>query len=109
VTCLYEVAHSRSGDKGDVSDISVIAYRERDFAFLCEHLTAARVRQHFAGTVLGDLERYMVPQLLALKFVLHHALGGGVTRSLRVDTHGKGLSSRLLELELPQRDESDNG
>lgn len=102
---LYDLAHSRTGDKGDTSDISVIVYRRDDYEFLRRHLTAARVRQHFADTVDGEVDRYELPQLGALKFVLHRALGGGVTRSLALDAHGKSLGSCLLELELPDRDE----
>jgi hypothetical protein len=98
---LYDLAHSRAGDKGDTSDISVIAYRPSDYEFLRTHLTSERVRQHFSAIVHGDVERYELPQLYALKFVLHHALGGGVTRTLDLDAHGKSLSSSLLEIELP--------
>jgi hypothetical protein len=98
---LHELAHSRTGDKGDTSDISVIAYRVDDYEFLRTHLTAARVRQHFADIAGGDVHRYELPQLGALKFVLHHALSGGVTRSLGLDAHGKCLGSCLLELQLP--------
>ncbi len=98
---LHELAHSRTGDKGDTSDISVIAYDPADYEFLRAHLTAARVREHFADIVRGEVDRYEVPQLFALKFVLHSALGGGVTRSLSLDAHGKSLGSCLLEMELP--------
>jgi hypothetical protein len=99
---LYELAHSRAGDKGDTSDLSVIAYRPQDFEFLREHVTAERVRHHFADIVRGEVERYELPHLSALKFVLHGGLGGGVTRALDLDAHGKSLSSCLLELELPE-------
>ena len=98
---LREIAHSRTGDKGNISNISVIAYDPGDFAFLCEHVTAERVAAHFAGTVQGRVERYELPALGALNFVLHDTLGGGVTRSLSLDAHGKSLSSCLLEMELP--------
>jgi hypothetical protein len=98
---LHEIAHARAGDKGDISDISVIAYRTEDFEFLRLHLTAQRVREHLADVVRGTVERYEVPRLRALKFVLHEALGGGATRSLSLDIHGKTLGSSLLELELP--------
>jgi hypothetical protein len=100
---LRELAHARTGDKGDVSNISVIAYEPGDYAFLCEHVTAARVRAHLADTVRGEVVRYELPGLGALNFVLAGALGGGVTRSLALDPHGKSLSSSLLELELPDR------
>lgn len=103
---LHELAHSRAGDKGAVSDISVIAYRAGDYEFLRAQLTAERVREHFADIVRGPVRRYELPQLHALKFVLHDTLGGGVTRTLNLDIHGKSLSSCLLELELPERQES---
>lgn len=98
---LRELAHARTGDKGDTSNISVIAYEPGDYAFLAEHVTAERVRLHLAATVRGKVTRYELPGLGALNFVLEQALGGGVTRSLALDTHGKSLSSSLLELELP--------
>jgi hypothetical protein len=98
---LHALAHARTGDKGNISNISVIAYDPGDFAFLCEHVTVERVAAHFVGTVLGRVERYELPGLGALNFVLHDTLGGGVTRSLSLDAHGKSLSSCLLEMELP--------
>ena len=101
---LHELAHSRAGDKGDTSDLTVIAYDPDNYEFLREHVTAARVREHFRDIVHGDVERYEIPQLAALKFVLHRALGGGVTRTLNLDAHGKSLSSALLEMPLPDRD-----
>jgi hypothetical protein len=104
---LYDLAHSRAGDKGDTSDLSVIAYQPGDYPFLREHVTAARVRAHFADIVTGEVDRYELPQLHALKFVLHGCLGGGVTRSLDLDAHGKSLSSCLLELELPDREDEE--
>lgn len=100
---LRELAHARTGDKGDVSNISVIAYEPGDYAFLAEQVTAERVRAHLAATVRGAVTRYELPGLGALNFVLQGALGGGVTRSLALDPHGKSLSSSLLELELPDR------
>lgn len=100
---LYDLAHARAGDKGTDSDISVIAYDPGDYDFLREHLTAERVQRHFTDIVRGAVDRYEVPQLYALKFVLHDALEGGVTRTLNLDIHGKSLSSSLLELELPDR------
>ena len=98
---LRALAHARTGDKGDISSISVIAYDPGDFAFLAEHVTAAAVAAHFAAFLRGNVERYELPVLGALNFVLHGALGGGVTRSLALDAHGKSLSSSLLEMELP--------
>lgn len=98
---LHELAHARAGDKGDTADITVIAHHPDDYEHLREHVTAERVHEHFAGVVRGAVERYEVPQLRALKFVLRAALDGGVTRSLRIDPHGKSFSSRLLALEVP--------
>jgi hypothetical protein len=98
---LRDIAHSRTGDKGNVCNISVIAYREDDYALLREAVTAERVKAHFAGIVQGEVVRYELPGIAALNFVLKEALGGGVTRSLRLDAHGKSLSSRLLDLEIP--------
>ncbi len=98
---LRELAHSRTGDKGDVLNVSVIARRACDYARLEKHVTVERVRAHFAGLVEGEVVRYALPKLGALNFVLRRALGGGVTRSLRLDAHGKSLSSALLSLEIP--------
>lgn len=100
---LHDIAHSRSGDKGDTSNISVIALDANDFGFLAEQVTADRVAQHFSEAITGTVTRYELPALGALNFVLTGALGGGVVRSLALDTHGKSLSSALLELELPDR------
>ena len=102
---LRDIAHSRTGDKGDTCNISVIAYRPEDFALLCAAVTAARVKEHFAGIVNGQVVRYELPGIAALNFVLQGALGGGVTRSLRLDAHGKSLSSRLMDLEIGAADD----
>jgi hypothetical protein len=79
---LREIAHSRTGDKGDTSNISVIAYRETHYPLLREQVTAERVKAHFAGVVEGDVVRYELPNIAALNFVMSRTLGGGVTRSL---------------------------
>jgi non-ribosomal peptide synthetase component E (peptide arylation enzyme) len=97
---LREIAHSRTGDKGNISNISVIACDAKDYALLREQVTAARVKAHFAGIVQGEVVRYELPNLSALNFVMDQALGGGVTRSLALDAHGKSLSSALLDLDL---------
>ena len=97
---LREIAHSRAGDKGNRSTISVIAYDLKDFPAIEKSLTAERVRAHYAGIALGRVERFVLPQLGALNFVLHDALGGGVTRSLALDAHGKCLSSAILTLSI---------
>ena len=100
---LREIAHSRTGDKGNISNISVIAYDAKDYALLLEQVTAARVKAHFAGIVQGEVVRYELPNLFALNFVMDQALGGGVTRSLALDAHGKSLSSALLDLDIATR------
>jgi len=100
---LRHIAHSRTGDKGNTSSISVIAYDERDYPLLLRHVTPERVKAHFGDLVAGEVIRYEVPTLGALNFVLRQALGGGVTRSLILDTHGKSLSSALLDLEVPEK------
>nr|WP_158747808.1 hypothetical protein [Acidisphaera sp. L21] len=100
---LRELAHARTGDKGDVSNISVITYQPGDYAWLLQHVTADRVQAHFAAFVRGPVRRYELPGLGALNFVLEGALGGGVTRSLALDQHGKSLSSSLLDMEIPDR------
>ncbi|MDP3798800.1 MAG: hypothetical protein Q8R06_16925 [Polaromonas sp.] len=97
---LRDIAHSRTGDKGNRSTISVIAYDLKDFPAIERAVTAERVRALYADIVKGEVERYVVPQLGALNFVLHDALGGGVTRSLALDAHGKCLSSAILGLSI---------
>jgi hypothetical protein len=103
---LRELAHARSGDKGNISNIAIIARKEADYAFLVEQVTAARIAAHFAGIVAGPVTRYELPTLGALNFVLEGALGGGVTRSLALDAHGKSLSSAVLSLELGGDDDT---
>ena len=98
---LRDIAHSRTGDKGNTSNISVIAYEERHYAFLREHLTPQRVMQAFAHIAKGPVTRYELPKLRAFNFVIENALGGGVTISLNQDVHGKSLSTVMLEIELP--------
>ncbi|NPU10628.1 hypothetical protein HL666_07645 [Bradyrhizobium sp. 83002] len=97
---LRDIAHSRTGDKGDTSNISVIAYDPRHYPLLLAEVTAERVRAHFAGIVQGEVVRYELPNIAALNFVMSRALGGGVTRSLALDAHGKSLSSALLDLDI---------
>jgi hypothetical protein len=97
---LREIAHSRTGDKGNTSNISVIAYEPEDYPLLLAQVTAERVRVHFAGVVEGSVVRYELPRIGALNFVMTQTLGGGVTRSLALDAHGKSLSSALLDLEI---------
>lgn len=97
---LREIAHSRTGDKGNTSNISVIAYRAADWPLIEREVTAERVAAHFGPTIAGEVTRYALPQLHALNFVLRGALRGGVTRSLALDAHGKCLGSAILEMEI---------
>jgi len=97
---LHDIAHSRAGDKGDTSILSLIAYRAEDFPLLRDRVTASAVAQHLAGIVLGEVRRFELPHLHALQFVCERALRGGVTTSLALDAHGKSLSSALLEMEI---------
>lgn len=97
---LKELAHSRTGDKGNTINISVIAYDEKDYPKLKKAVTAEMVKRYFGTMVKGEVIRYELPNLAAMNFVIHGALGGGVTRSLRLDKHGKSLSSILLEMTL---------
>jgi hypothetical protein len=98
---VYDLAHGRAGDKGDTSNISVIAYDAAAWELLREHLTEARVAAAFAHVAHGPVRRFELPKLQALNFVIERALGGGVTRSLAQDAHGKSLSSLMLTIELP--------
>jgi hypothetical protein len=98
---LYEIAHSRAGDKGNTLTLSLIPYRDEDYAMLCEKITAEKVKLHFADIVKGEVIRYELPKISSLLFVCQNALGGGVTTSLVMDTHGKTLSYALLEMEVP--------
>ena len=97
---LREIAHSRTGDKGNISNISLIAYDPKDFELLKTQVTPEKVKAHFHGIVKGEVLRYELPNICALNFVMYDALGGGVTRSLSVDMHGKSLSSYLLDMEI---------
>jgi hypothetical protein len=98
---LRDIAHARSGDKGDISNISVIAYRLEDFALLQRMVTPRAVKACLEGIANGDVIRHELPALGALNFVLHRALAGGVTRSLALDAHGKCLAAVLLNLDIP--------
>lgn len=101
---LYEIAHARTGDKGNISTISVIAYDEADYPLLLEQVTEERVQTLFQKIGATKVERYPLPNLGALNFVLHNTLGGGVTRSLALDAHGKSLSGLMLELEITEKE-----
>jgi hypothetical protein len=97
---LRTICHSRAGDKGDIANIALIVYDPKDYALVCEEVTAERVKDYFKGIAHGEVQRYKLPTIGALNFVLDQALGGGVTRSLAVDGHGKSLSSYILSMEI---------
>ncbi len=97
---LREIAHARSGDKGDTTNIGLIARHPSDYALLVEQVTAERVKQHFAGICQGAVERFEMPNLHAMNFLLHESLDGGGTLSLRIDAQGKTYSSALLRMEV---------
>lgn len=95
---LYDIAHSRAGDKGNTLTLSLIPYDPADYPILCDRVTADVVQAHLQAIVTGPITRYELPNLPALHFVCQRALTGGVTTSLTMDTHGKSLSYALLEL-----------
>jgi hypothetical protein len=97
---LRDIALARSGDKGNRATLSVIARDIADYPVIDRLLTADRVQAHYAGIVRGPVQRYPLPHLGAVHFVMHDALGGGVTRSLALDAHGKTLGSAILDLPL---------
>ena len=97
---LREIAHSRSGDKGDAVNLSVIPYREEDYDLVRREVTVERVRALFKDICDGEIVRYEMPNVSALNFVLENCLGGGVTKSLALDMHGKSYSFLLLSMEI---------
>lgn len=97
---LVDIAHARSGDKGDTANIGVIALAPKYYPLLVRELTVERVAEHFRGMITGGVERFELPNLNALNFLLHGALGGGGTISLRTDAQGKTLSTALLRMEI---------
>jgi len=97
---LARLAHTRSGDKGNKVNVGVMAWRERDYPILVRELTPGRIKTFFGESVGGPVLRYELPNLAALNFVLHDALDGGGTLSLRTDAQGKTFGARLLELEI---------
>lgn len=100
---LVEIAHARSGDKGDTANVGLIALRPADYPVLKRYVTAARVARHFRGMIRGPVERFELPNLHALNFLLHGALDGGGTISLKTDAQGKVFSTALLRLEIEVR------
>ncbi len=97
---LIDIAHARSGDKGDAANIGIIAYDDKGYEIIKKHLTAEEVRRHFKGICFGKVERYELPNLRALNFLLHNTLGGGGTVSLKLDAQGKTLAAALLRMEI---------
>ena len=97
---LKQICHARSGDKGDTANIGLIALREEYYPLIERHVTAEKVKRHFEGIALGAVERYEMPNIWALNFLLHNSLGGGGTKSLKLDAQGKTLSAALLRMEI---------
>ncbi|MCH3964988.1 MAG: hypothetical protein LKE46_12010 [Clostridium sp.] len=97
---LRDIAHSRTGDKGNISNISLIVYKNENYKLIEEKVTAEKVKEWFRDIVNGEIKRYELPKIGALNFVMYDALGGGVTRSLSLDKHGKSLSSVLLDMNI---------
>jgi hypothetical protein len=96
---LIDIAHGRSGDKGDAANIGIIAYDDKGYEIIKKHLTAEKVKKHFAGICKGNVDRYELPNIRALNFMLHNTLGGGGTVSLKHDAQGKTLAAALLRME----------
>ena len=97
---LIDIAHGRSGDKGDAGNIGVIAYDDNGYEIIKKYLTEERVKEHFKGICLGKVERFELPNIRALNFLLHNTLGGGGTVSLKHDAQGKTLATAMLRMEL---------
>ena len=97
---LRKVAHARSGDKGDTANVGLIAFSDELYPVLVREVTAQRVKEHFKGICHGDVERFELPNLGALNFLLHESLGGGGTLSLMTDAQGKTFSTALLRMEI---------
>lgn len=97
---LRDIAHGRSGDKGDAANIGIIAYDDKGYEIIQKYLTAEKVKEHFTGICKGRVERYELPNLRAINFLLHETLGGGGTVSLKHDAQGKTLAAALLRMEL---------
>lgn len=102
---LRAIAHSRSGDKGTIVNVSLIVFETRHYPLIVRKVTADRVKAHFAELATGQVIRYELPLIGALNFVIHGVIGGGVTRTLALDPHGKSLSSALLEMDIDEAPE----
>jgi hypothetical protein len=105
---LLEIAHARSGDKGDTANVGLIALKDEFYPILEREVTALKVKQHFGEIVKGNVERFELPNLKALNFLLHESLGGGGTLSLMTDAQGKTLSTALLRMEIEVPDDFTN-
>lgn len=108
---LLKLAHARSGDKGDTANVGIIALKDEYYPLLVREMTARRVKEHFGPIVKGDVERFELPNLKALNFLLHESLGGGGTLSLMTDAQGKTFSTALLrmEIDISETDAADLG
>ena len=102
---LLKLAHARSGDKGDTANVGLIALKDEYYPLLVREVTAERVKEHFGEIVKGDVERFKLPNLKALNFLLHESLGGGGTRSLMTDAQGKTFSTALLRMNIEVSDD----
>jgi len=102
---LTKLAHARSGDKGDTANVGLIALKDEFYPILIREVTADRVKEHFTGICFGDVERFELPNLGALNFLLHESLGGGGTLSLMTDAQGKTFSTALLRMEVEISDQ----
>lgn len=101
---LRQICHTRSGDKGDTANVGLIALKQEYYPVILKYVTVDRVKKHFEGIVAGSIERYELPNLWALNFLLHNALGGGGTKSLKNDAQGKTLGAALLRMEIEIED-----
>ena len=106
---LVHIAHARSGDKGDTANVGLIALKPEYYPVLVEQVTAERVKDHFRGICFGEVERFEIPNLCALNFLLHQSLDGGGTLSLKTDAQGKTYSSALLRMEVEVDDSTAGG
>ena len=97
---LHEIAHGRSGDKGDTSNVCVFARDPKDYEWIKKEVTVEKVKEHFGDMIKGDIIRYEVPSLHGFNFVMHHALGGGAPLSLRLDTFGQSLGSAFMRMKI---------
>ena len=102
---LLKLAHARSGDKGDTANIGLIAFNDELYPILVREVTAERVKEHFKGICHGEVERFELPNLGALNFLLNESLGGGGTLSLMTDAQGKTFSTALLRMEIELTDD----